>query len=51
MSKANGGVLFAARREEDARGEFAGVAKLEAIRWENQYYQARATFQQQIPPS
>ena len=34
---------------ERLNGEFSGVAKLEAIRWENQYYQARATFQQQIP--
>src|SRR5581483_11720863 len=30
-------------------GEFQGIAKLEAIRWENAFYQARATFQQQIP--
>ena len=34
---------------ERLNGEFAGVTKLEAIRWESKYYQARATFQQQIP--
>ena len=34
---------------ERLNGEFQGIAKLEAIRWENAYYQARATFQQQIP--
>jgi eukaryotic-like serine/threonine-protein kinase len=34
---------------ERLNGEFAGVAKLEAIRWESAYYQARSTFQEQIP--
>ncbi len=34
---------------ERLNGEFSGVAKLEAIRWESKYYQARTTFQQQIP--
>ncbi|HEV7464296.1 MAG TPA: ATP-binding protein, partial [Methyloceanibacter sp.] len=34
---------------ERLNGEFAGVAKLEAISWESAYYQARSTFQQQIP--
>jgi hypothetical protein len=34
---------------ERLNGEFHGVARLEAIRWETAYYQARATFQQQIP--
>ena len=34
---------------ERLNGELNGVAKLEAIRWESSYYQARATFQQQIP--
>ena len=34
---------------ERLNGEFQGIAKLEAIRWENAYYQARSTFQQQIP--
>src|ERR1700680_2278454 len=34
---------------ERLNGEFAGIAKLEAIRWESAYYQARTTSQQQIP--
>ena len=34
---------------ERLNGEFSGVATLEAVRWETKYYQARATFQQQIP--
>src|SRR5512143_2635172 len=34
---------------ERLNGEFQGIAKLEAVRWENAYYQARSTFQQQIP--
>ncbi len=34
---------------ERLNGEFAGIAKLEAIRWEQKFYEARATFQQQIP--
>ena len=32
-------------------GEFAGVARLEAIRWETEFYQAYSTFQAQIPRS
>jgi len=32
-------------------GEFAGIAWLEAIRWETEFYQAHATFQAQIPAS
>lgn len=38
-----------ARVVERLNGEFSGVAMLEAIRWEEKYYQARASFQQQIP--
>ncbi|MGZ8401412.1 MAG: ATP-binding protein, partial [Methyloceanibacter sp.] len=34
---------------ERLNGEFAGIAKLEAIRWEGKHYKAHATFQQQIP--
>ncbi len=34
---------------ERLNGEFAGIARLEAIRWEGQHYKAHATFQQQIP--
>lgn len=34
---------------ERLNGEFSGIAQLHAIRWEGKYYQARATFQQQIP--
>jgi hypothetical protein len=34
---------------ERLNGEFSAAAKLEAVRWETKYYQARATFQQQIP--
>ena len=34
---------------ERLNGEFSGVARLEAVRWESKYYQARTTFQQQIP--
>jgi hypothetical protein len=30
-------------------GEFAGIARLETIRWELEFYKAHATFQQQIP--
>ncbi len=30
-------------------GEFAGLARLEAIRWETEFYRAHATFQTQIP--
>jgi WD40 repeat protein len=32
-------------------GEFAGVARLEEIRWETEFYQAYSTFQAQIPRS
>lgn len=34
---------------ERLNGEFAGVARLEAIRWEREFYKAHATFQAQIP--
>jgi hypothetical protein len=34
---------------ERLNGEFAESARLEAIRWESKYYQARDTFQKQIP--
>ena len=34
---------------ERLNGEFSGIAKLEAVRWESQHYKAHATFQQQIP--
>src|ERR1700744_22646 len=34
---------------ERLQGEFAGVAKLETVRWETQYYRAHDTFQNQIP--
>ena len=30
-------------------GEFAGLARIEAVRWETEYYQAHTTFQTQIP--
>jgi len=36
---------------ERLNGEFAGIARLEAIRWETAFYQAHATFQAQIPAS
>ncbi len=32
-------------------GEFAGLARLETIRWETDHYAAHATFQAQIPPA
>ena len=32
-------------------GEFSGVARLDAIRWETEFYQAYSTFQAQIPRS
>ena len=32
-------------------GEFAGMAQLEALRWETEFYQAYSTFQTQIPHS
>jgi hypothetical protein len=34
---------------ERLNGELSGIARLEAIRWEGKFYQARATFQKQIP--
>jgi hypothetical protein len=32
-------------------GEFAGLARLETVRWETEHYQAHSTFQAQIPPA
>ena len=32
-------------------GEFAGLARLETVRWETEHYKAHATFQAQIPPA
>jgi hypothetical protein len=32
-------------------GEFAGLARLETVRWETEHYQAHSTFQAQIPPT
>jgi hypothetical protein len=50
-----GDVMVERRRVENVvsrlNGEFAGVARLEAIRWETEFYQAYSTFQAQIPPS
>src|ERR1700686_3427332 len=50
-----GDVLVERRRVENVvsrlNGEFAGIARLEAIRWETEFYQAHSTFQSQIPPS
>ena len=34
---------------ERLNGEFPGLARLETIRWELEFYKAHATFQQQIP--
>ena len=34
---------------ERLNGEFHGLARLVAIRWENEFYTAAATFQEQIP--
>ncbi|MGE0457702.1 MAG: tetratricopeptide repeat protein [Bauldia sp.] len=34
---------------ERLNGEFAGVARLETVRWEREFYKAHATFQAQIP--
>jgi len=34
---------------ERLNGEFAGVARLDTIRWEREFYKAHATFQDQIP--
>ena len=50
-----GDVMVERRRVENVvsrlNGEFAGVARLEAIRWETDFYQAYSTFQAQIPRS
>jgi tetratricopeptide (TPR) repeat protein len=50
-----GDVMVERRRVENVvsrlNGEFAGVARLEAIRWETEFYQAYSTFQAQIPRS
>ena len=50
-----GDVMVERRRVENVvsrlNGEFSGVARLEAIRWETEFYQAYSTFQAQIPPS
>ncbi len=50
-----GDVMVERRRVENVvsrlNGEFAGVARLEAIRWETEFYQAFSTFQSQIPRS
>ena len=50
-----GDVMVERRRVENVvsrlNGEFGGVARLEAIRWETEFYQAYSTFQAQIPRS
>ncbi len=50
-----GDVMVERRRVENVvsrlNGEFAGVARLEAVRWETEFYQAYDTFQAQIPRS
>jgi hypothetical protein len=50
-----GDVMVERRRVENAvsrlNGEFAGVARVEAVRWEIEFYQAFSTFQAQIPRS
>jgi hypothetical protein len=50
-----GDVMVERRRVENVasrlNGEFAGVARLEVIRWETKHYQAFSTFQVQIPRS
>lgn len=50
-----GDVMVERRRIDNVvgriNGEFAGVARLEAIRWETEFYQAYSTFQAQIPRS
>jgi len=50
-----GDVMVERRRVENVvsrlNGEFAGVARLQTIRWETEFYQASSTFQAQIPPS
>ncbi len=32
-------------------GEFVGLARIDAVRWETEHYKAHATFQTQIPPA
>jgi tetratricopeptide (TPR) repeat protein len=50
-----GDAMVERRRVENVvsrlNGEFAGVARLEAIRWETEFYQAYSAFQAQIPRS
>ena len=50
-----GDVMVERRRVENVvsrlNGEFARIARLEAIRWETEFYQAYSTFQAQIPRS
>ena len=50
-----GDVMVERQRVENVvsrlNGEFANVARLEAIRWETKFYQAYSTFQAQIPRS
>jgi tetratricopeptide (TPR) repeat protein len=50
-----GDVMVERRRVENVvsrlNGEFAAVARLEAVRWETEFYQAYSTFQAQIPRS
>jgi hypothetical protein len=50
-----GDVMIERRRVENVvsrlNGEFAGLARLEAIRWETEFYQAYSTFQAQIARS
>ena len=50
-----GDVMVERRRVENVvsrlNGEFASIARLEAIRWETEFYQAYSTFQAQIPRS
>jgi tetratricopeptide (TPR) repeat protein len=50
-----GDVMVERRRVESVvsrlNGEFAGVVRLEVIRWETEFYQAYSTFQAQIPRS
>src|ERR1700681_1229678 len=50
-----GDVMVERRRVEIVvsrlNGEFAGVARLETVRWETKHYQSYSTFQDQIPLS
>ena len=39
----------AERVVERLNGQYAGVVRLKTERWEQHYYEARATFQAQIP--